>query len=57
MTEGQEVYDPETGALIGVSKGELKGTLEVIDYFGPDGAIAILHSGGSVLEGDYVTLY
>lgn len=57
MTEGQEVFDPETGALIGVSKGELKGTLEVIDYFGPDGAIAILHSGGSVLEGDYVTLY
>lgn len=57
MTEGQEVYDPETGALIGVSKGELKGTIEVIDYFGPDGSIAILHSGGSVLEGDYVTLY
>ena len=57
MTEGQEVYDPETGALIGVSKGEVKGTLEIIDYFGPDGAIAILHSGGSVLEGDFVQLY
>ena len=57
MTEGQEVYDPETGALIGVSKGQLKGTLEIVDYFGPDGAIAILHSGGSVLEGDFVTLY
>ena len=24
ITEGQEVYDPETGALIGVSKGEIK---------------------------------
>lgn len=57
MTEGQEIYDPETGALIGVSKGEVKGTLEVIDYFGPDGSIAILHSGGSVLEGDFITLY
>lgn len=57
LTEGQEIYDPETGALIGVSRGEVKGTLEVIDYFGPDGSIAILHSGGSVLEGDFVQLY
>ncbi|MCK5071905.1 MAG: hypothetical protein KAQ98_00665 [Bacteriovoracaceae bacterium] len=57
MTEGAEIFDPETGALIGVSKGEIKGTVEVIDYFGPDGAIGILHSGGSVLEGDFVQLY
>lgn len=57
ITEGREIFDPETGALIGVSKGEVKGTLEVIDYFGPDGSIAILHSGGSVHEGDFVTLY
>ncbi len=57
MTEGKEIYDPETGALLGVSKGEVKGTLEIVDYFGPDGAIAILHSGGSVTEGDFVELY
>lgn len=57
MTDGTEIYDPDTGALIGVSKGEVKGTLELIDYFGPDGSIAILHSGGSVLEGDFVMLY
>ncbi len=57
VTEGQEVFDPETGAMIGVSKGEIKGTVEIIDYFGPDGSIAILHSGGSVLEGDFVQLY
>ncbi len=57
ITEGQEIYDPETGAMIGVSKGEVKGTIEVIDYFGPDGAIAILHSGGAILEGDFVQLY
>jgi hypothetical protein len=57
ITEGAEIYDPETGALIGTARGEVKGTLEVIDYFGPDGSIAVLHSGGSVLEGDYVTLY
>ncbi len=57
VTEGNEVYDPETGALIGISKGDVKGTLEVTDYFGPDGAIAVLHSGGSVTEGDFVQLY
>ena len=57
MTEGSEIYDPDTGALIGISKGEIKGTLEVVDYFGPDGAIAILHSGGAVHEGDFVQLY
>jgi hypothetical protein len=57
MTEGQEIFDPESGALLGVSKGQVKGTLEVIDYFGPDGTVSILHSGGSVTEGDFVQLY
>ena len=57
MTEGQDIYDPETGALIGISKGEVKGTIEIIDYFGEDGSIAILHSGGSVQENDFVQLY
>lgn len=57
MTEGQEIYDPESGSLIGVSKGQVKGTLEIIDYMGPDGTVAILHSGGSVTEGDFVQLY
>ncbi|OIQ20741.1 MAG: hypothetical protein BM556_02020 [Bacteriovorax sp. MedPE-SWde] len=57
VTEGVEIFDPETGALIGVAKGEVKGTVEIIDYVGPDAAIAILHSGGSVHEGDFVQLY
>lgn len=57
ITEGQEVYDPESGAMIGMSQGEVKGTLEVVDYFGADGTICVLHSGGSVTEGDFVQLY
>lgn len=57
ITEGQEIYDPESGALIGMSQGEVKGTLEVVDYFGQDGAVCTLHSGGSVTEGDFVQLY
>jgi len=57
ITEGQEVFDPESGAMIGVSQGEVKGTLEVVDYLGADGAVCNLHSGGSVTEGDFVQLY
>lgn len=57
ITEGTEIYDPESGALIGMSKGDMKGTIEIVDYFGNDGSIAILHSGGQVLEGDFVQLY
>jgi hypothetical protein len=57
LTEGEDIFDPATGALLGVAKGEVKGTLEVVEYFGSDGAIAILHSGGSVREGDFVMLY
>ncbi len=57
VTEGQEIYDPESGAVLGMSPGEVKGTLEVVDYYGQDGAICILHSGGSVTEGDFVQLY
>jgi len=57
MTEGEEIFDPESGALLGVSDGQVKGTLEVVDYFGPDGSVTLLHSGGSVTEGDFVQLY
>ena len=57
VTDGEKVHDPETGSLIGISKGELKGTIEVVDYFGPDGAVAVLHSGGGIIEGDFVQLY
>jgi hypothetical protein len=56
-TEGQEIFDPETGSMIGYSQGDVKGTLEIIDYFGADGSVSILHSGGSVTEGDFVELY
>ena len=57
MTEGTEIYDPESGAILGISKGQVKGTLVIIDFFGVDGSVAILHSGGSVTEGDFVQLY
>lgn len=55
--DGDDVYDPESGGHIGRVPGRLKGTLEVISYFGNDGAIAVIHSGSGFKENDRVELY
>ncbi len=55
--DGDDVYDPESGSHIGRVPGRLKGTLEVISYFGNDGAIAVIHSGSGFKENDKVELY
>ncbi|WP_415063680.1 hypothetical protein [Bdellovibrio sp.] len=55
--DGDDVYDPESGGHIGRVPGRLKGTLEVISYFGNDGAIAVIHSGSGFKENDRIELY
>lgn len=55
--EGDDVYDPETGILIGSVPGRLKGTVEIVSYFGKDGAVAVVHSGSGFRENDLVELY
>lgn len=55
--EGDEIYDPQSGNYIGKVPGRLKGTLEVVSYFGQDGAICIIHSGAGFKENDRVQLY
>lgn len=55
--EGDDVYDPESGTHIGRVPGRLKGTLEVISYFGNDGSIAVIHSGSGFKENDRVEIY
>lgn len=55
--EGEEVYDPQSGNYIGKVPGRLKGTLEVVSYFGQDGAIAVIHSGAGFKENDRIELY
>jgi curli biogenesis system outer membrane secretion channel CsgG len=54
---GKEVYDPENGNFIGRTPGRMKGTLEVISYFGKDGAITQIHSGAGFTSNDRVDLY
>lgn len=55
--DGDDVYDPESGTHIGRVPGRLKGTLEVISYFGNDGSIAVIHSGSGFKENDRVEIY
>lgn len=57
LEDGEDVFDPETGALIGKVPGRTKGTLEVVSYFGKDGAVGVLHSGSGFKENDLVELY
>lgn len=57
LEEGPQIYDPEMGTSIGQAPGRVKGTLEVVSFFGNDGSIAILHSGGGFLENDRLELY
>jgi curli biogenesis system outer membrane secretion channel CsgG len=55
--DGDEVFDPESGSFIGYAPGRMKGTLEVVSYFGKDGAIGVVHSGSGFKENDRVELY
>lgn len=55
--DGQPVYDPETKALVGISPGRFKGLLRVVDHFGEDGSVAVIHSGGGFRERDRVEIF
>lgn len=57
LEQGDDVYDPESGGHIGTVPGRLKGTLEVISFFGNDGSIAVIHSGSGFKENDRIELY
>lgn len=55
--DGEDVFDPETGRFIGRVPGRLKGTVEVVSYFGKDGAVSVIHSGSGFKENDLVEVY
>jgi hypothetical protein len=57
LTPGEDIHDPTSGAFLGRTQGQLKGTLEVLDFIGTDGAVTELHTGGNFSEGDLVRLY
>ena len=51
------IRDRPSGVMIGVARGDFKGLLKVIDYFGKDGAVAVVHSGAGFREKDRVESY
>ena len=55
--EAEPVVDKESGLVIGMAPGRFKGLLKVVDFFGEDGAVAIVHSGAGFLERDRVEAY
>ena len=57
VEDGSEIYDPEIGYNLGKISGRLKGTLEIVSYFGQDGAISVMHSGAGFKENDRVEVY
>lgn len=57
VEDGSEIYDPEIGYHLGHIRGRSKGTLEIISYFGQDGAVSVMHSGANFKESDRVEIY
>jgi hypothetical protein len=57
VEQQEEVFDPETSRSIGSVRGRMKGTVEVLSYFGNDGAVAQIHSGSGFKENDLVEFY
>lgn len=57
LDQGQDIFDPQTGNFIGRAEGRMKGTIEIVSYFGKDGAIGVVHSGADFRENDRVEMY
>lgn len=57
VDEQDEVFDPQNDRFLGYIKGRMKGTVEVISYYGKDGAVTRVHSGSGFLENDLVEFY
>lgn len=57
VDDGNEIYDPELGYHVGKVQGRVKGTLEIVDFFGQDGAVGVIHSGAGFKENDRIEIY
>jgi hypothetical protein len=57
VEDGNEIYDTELGYHVGKVQGRVKGTLEIVGFFGQDGAVSVVHSGAGFKENDRVEIY
>ncbi len=54
--EGTPVKDEISNTFLGIAPGPFKGILKIVDYFGNDGAVAVVHSGAGFRERDRVEI-
>jgi hypothetical protein len=54
---GEPVIDDDAQQFMGMAPGRFKGILKVVDYFGTDGAVAVIHAGAGFQEKDRVEVY
>jgi hypothetical protein len=54
--EGTPVKDDASNTFLGIAPGPFKGILKIVDYFGHDGAVAVIHSGAGFRERDRVEI-
>lgn len=57
VDDGREIYDTELGYHVGKVSGRVKGTVEVVGFFGQDGSIGVIHSGAGFKENDRIEIY
>ncbi len=57
VEDGNEIYDTELGYHVGKVSGKAKGTLEIVGFFGQDGAVSVIHSGAGFKENDRIEIY
>ena len=57
VEDSNEIYDPELGYHVGKVQGKVKGTLEIVGFFGQDGAVSVIHSGAGFKENDRIEVY
>lgn len=53
---GEDIIDPRTGVSLGKAPGDIKGELIITAFFGSDGSVATIRSGGGFLYNDLVKL-
>jgi len=54
ISEGEPVFDSVSGRPLGIPSGRVKGMVRIVENFGPDASIAVVHSGAGFREQDRV---
>lgn len=57
VDDSSEIYDTELGYHVGKIGGKVKGTLEIVGFFGQDGSVSVIHSGAGFKENDRIEIY